>query len=262
MILVLMASMTWVGCATAAVGPPRLDAREIIRRSLKAVYGKDEVPSKKNWHFKFTGAFHKGKDWGTFESEAWDAANGSYYSKTLLKSRTGSITRILVITPKQGWELSGTKRVSFNKSAYDRHVEKVYSLYPLLDDNSLRLTVLGEGKVSIPYVHASARSFLFSSLFSTSIKTISVRVSSPWKPEVILHFDKKTWLIVKVDITVTAFFVLRMSESRFFWDYKTIDGRKMPMKEIRIEPGQWRQYTISEFRSVDRIDEKLFRKPW
>jgi hypothetical protein len=262
---VLAALIGWAGCATAAVGPPRTkaplpDAKEIIKRSLKATYGKDGVPSKKHWHRKLTGGVSTTRGHATAESEVWESAGGSYREKTCLNDRSESWTRLFVKTPTEAWEQVRETKLTGKKTHGPSMIR--FPLQPLLDDKETKLTVLGEGKVSIPWVFAQKRYPLLLQLVVKPIKAIAVRATKSGNPEFILHFNKKTWLLVMVHIRDTFLWVPTRNESLYFFDYKTVEGEKMPMGYLRLTPEGFTSLKVTECRAVDRIDEKLFRKPW
>lgn len=91
--------------------------------------------------------------------------------------------------------------------------------------------------------------------------TNAVKVSQPGKPEVTLFFDQRSGLLVKAAFRGRD--VTGLVEKEFvFSDHKEVSGIKLPMKELdyhkSLRMGEW---TIKEYRFVDKLEPSTFKKP-
>jgi hypothetical protein len=219
-------------------------AKEVVKRALKAVYGGRAVNKKKlrSWYVKYRGTYRKGAETGTVESELWISGDFSH-EKMCEKGNNGAKTTITVMTPKHRWTVCGRDKREDSNAAQPRHVARVLDLYPLLEDDRFRLTVLGEERVNW-------------------VGTVVLRVAAAGQPDVTLYFAKTTGLLVKVEVITYHLWVLPVRVQGFLSDYRRVDGVQVALKRSIVVHSYREDLKVVECRALDTIDRKLFRKPW
>src|SRR5262249_26691472 len=92
---------------------------------------------------------------------------------------------------------------------------------------------------------------------------VGVQVTFPGRPDVNLHFDKASGLLVKMEYrALDPNTEMEVAEERYFRDYKDMDGRKMPTRvEVRRDGNRFAEVEIVEIRLVDSFDDSLFTRP-
>jgi hypothetical protein len=139
-------------------------------------------------------------------------------------------------------EMTGDKLEYFLGQTYALNVT---SLLPLLADKEFKLATAGEKDVN-------------------GKKAAGVTVTREKKPTITLYFDKGTGLLVKSESKVKDEFQgwKEVSEEVFYEDYKDVGGRKFFGKMRVVRDGKpMIESTISEQKTAEKLDAKLFEKP-
>jgi len=139
-------------------------------------------------------------------------------------------------------EMTGEKHEYFMNQVYNLGVT---SLLPLLRDKEFKLATGGEKEVN-------------------GKKTVLVTVTRDKKPAVTLYFDKTTGLLAKSETKVKDQFQdwKEVTEEVYFSDYKDVNGKKHFGKMKIVRDGKTMiESTISDQKTADKLDAKLFEKP-
>ena len=83
----------------------------------------------------------------------------------------------------------------------------------------------------------------------------TVRLTSPFGPELVLYIDKKTKLLSRVMFNEGG------SQVEDFGDYKDVDGIKVAHKRKSTGGGRTTELTVSKVEWDPKIDNAIFAKP-
>jgi hypothetical protein len=90
---------------------------------------------------------------------------------------------------------------------------------------------------------------------------VTLKVETDGMPDVLLSFDRKTWLLVKHVTHMQLLFFPPFPMESVFSDFKTIEGCRVAMKRVYVDERGTDEEEIIEYRHVKELDEKLFREP-
>jgi hypothetical protein len=126
---------------------------------------------------------------------------------------------------------------------------------PLYKGKGYKLTMLGESRVE-------------------EKRVLGVKIASEGKPDVKLFFDKETGLLLKREhelsrtapagagVPAGADAPNSITVEILYEDYKESGGIKFPAKTTRLQGGQKiSEEEVTEFKAVEKFDEKTFAKP-
>jgi hypothetical protein len=225
------------------------DARAIVEKAVKALGHKpgdklEGITWKDNG--KFSGGGMAMPYTGDFAFQWPDK-----YRFTVSADVEGmKLNFIVVANGNKAWEsmLGMTQETAKEKHEFvmnQVYVLGVSSLLPLLTDKAYQLATAGEKDVN-------------------GQKTVLVTVTRDKKPAVTLYFDKTTGLLAKSDTKVKDQFQdwKEVTEEVYFSDYKDVNGKKRFGKMKIVRDGKTMiESTISDQKTVGKLDAKLFEKP-
>ena len=181
--------------------------------------------------------------------QTWTDASGR--SKVVLDWQDNgqklAVTRVL--DGHQGWEKINDKEAvagsakdlrEAQESLYQR---RLVLLYPLLEDKNITLSYLGESKVGDTPVHA-------------------VRVASPDRQDVDLHFDKVSGLLLKSECKVFSGMNRGKTIQIYRDNYVDREGVKIAAKVRMILDGRlYSEDELVEYRTIREFEPQTFAKP-
>src|SRR5262249_18415720 len=92
--------------------------------------------------------------------------------------------------------------------------------------------------------------------------TNGVRVSHQGHRDILLHFDKETGLLVKVDETIKDESDVERKQETFFKDYGTFAKIKIPTKVIVKRDGEgYFDAVVTDYQEMNKLPDKTFEKP-
>ncbi len=161
-----------------------------------------------------------------------------------------NLTFIAIANGAKAWEsaLGMTQEMSPEKLEYfldQTYAMNVTSLLPLLADKEFKLATAGEKDVN-------------------GKKATAVTVTRDKKPTITLYFDKASGLLVKSELKVKDEFqgFKEVQEEVYYDEYKDVGGRKFFGKMKVVRDGKpMIESTISEQKTAEKLDAKLFEKP-
>jgi hypothetical protein len=225
------------------------EARRVVEKALKAMGGKEKLADAKAATFKTKGKFHWfGADTdftGEFAMEGTTKGRSVFHFELMGKKQT----IIAVVNGKQGWVKTNDMVVEVDSKTLTTqmgdhgYITEMAMLLPLArGDKGIMLSPLEESKEGDRTV-------------------IGVEFSRKGYTTVRLFFDKETALPRKLEWKAS---VEGKEESHdiVLSDYKEIGGLKVAMKLMaRRKAKVFYEYEISDFKTIDRLDDKLLEKP-
>jgi hypothetical protein len=222
------------------------EARALLDQAIKA-HGGAALEKIKAHYFKGTGTVHVGDDF-PFTAEVYFM--GTTHSKSVIEvTAAGQVFRLTtVLAGDKGWKKvnnEATVDLKAEELTEERMVPYTFHLASLgpLKDKAYKLAILGEAKVN-------------------DQPAMGLRVSRDGYRDAVLYFDKKTHMLVKLEMSISDQGQEFMQEV-FFLDYKAIDGVQQAQKVTLKRDGK--PYIDAQFTEVrvyeQKLDANLFEKP-
>lgn len=244
--LLYLAAIGGLLASGAARANDRDKALAAIERAIKAHGGEDNLLRAQLMARTATGVMSVGKDLPFAEEMVFQLPNR--FRLNLLVGEGAQKSRILlVVNGDKGWQSSGGAVTELGKERLDELLEEAYfytltSLVPLKKDSAYELTLLPEAKVA-------------------GKPAASVRVVRKGRPEVRLHFDRDSGLLVKAERQARDMGKL-IDKQYLFSDHKDFDGVKLAGTQIELHGGhKFLELKVTSYKFPSQVDEKLFGKP-
>jgi len=154
---------------------------------------------------------------------------------------------LLVVNGDKGWQSTGGMSMELGKERLEELLEEAYvfsltTYLPLKKDNVFELATLPEIKVN-------------------DQPAVGVKVARKGRPDVKLHFDKQSGLLVRIERRAREGGVL-VDKEYIYSEHKEFDGIKMATKHIENVNGRkFSDVTVSSYKFPRQADEKWFDKP-
>ena len=92
-------------------------------------------------------------------------------------------------------------------------------------------------------------------------EAVTLKVATKGMPDVLLSFDRKSWLVVKDEYCSSLFFLASSRVETTYSRFKKIEGCQIPMKWVIVREDSKSEKEILECKHLEKINERLFRKP-
>lgn len=116
-------------------------------------------------------------------------------------------------------------------------------LFPLLDGEAFTLKTVGEATIN-------------------DRRAVGVRVSSKGHSDLVMYFDKESYLLVKTDAKGIDEDRQEVTVEEILSDYKEVRGAKIPFKKVVFVNGRKHlEAEIKEIRPLGKIDSSVFGQP-
>ena len=218
---------------------------DVILKAIKAHGGKEKLARSLVCHYRSKGTLFVGNRQTSVVDECWMNGPNQTRDFITLTHEKDSLALVRVFDGKRGWQQEGgTVRdltpEEVRKEQSSAYALRVKRLFPLLEDNGIRLS-------SLPSIKVDGR------------EAVGVKVSADGEPTIELYFDSESHLLVKI---VYQFGGDRKPEEHFFSDYRDIQGLKVAMKRaIFVDGKKMLEDATTTYELLDKIDPKLFAKP-
>ena len=225
------------------------DAKAVVEKAIKARGDKPDA--------KFTAMTWKDKgkfSGGGFElpyTADWAFQAPDKYRFVLVGTfGDAKITLTVVVDGEKAWEAEGdtVREITGQKLEYVRgeaYQLWVMALAPLVTDKGFTLaTAKGKDVNGKP--------------------TSAVKVTRDKQPAITLYFDKESGLLVKREVMVKDEFQKwkEVLDEVYVSDYKEVDGAKVFTTLKIVRDGKTMiESTLSDVKSAEKLDAKLFEKP-
>jgi hypothetical protein len=225
------------------------EARRVVEKALRALGGKEKLAGVKAATFKTKGKFYWFGAGTDFTGEM--AVQGLAKARTVMtfEFMGKKQTIVAVVYGDKGWVKANDVVTEIDQKTLavqtgdHGYITEMAMLLPLArGDKGATLAPVGDGKVG-------------------GRPTTGVEISRKNYPTVRLSFDKDTALPLKLEWKAS---VEGKQETHdiLLGDYKEIGGLKVAMKLTARRNGKvFYEYEVSDFRIVDRLDDKLLEKP-
>jgi len=225
------------------------DARAIVEKAVKAL-GHQPGDKLTAISWKDNGKFSGGGMSMPYTGDFYFQWPDKYRFAVSADLEGMKLTFTAIANGNKAWEsaLGMTQEMTGEKHEYfmnQVHTLGITSLLPLLKDKEFKLATAGEKEVD-------------------GKKTLLVKVTRDKKPTVTLYFDKETGLLAKSETRVKDEFQgwKEVTDETFFSDYKEVGGKKRFGRMKIVRDGKTMlDSTLSEQKTADKLDPKLFEKP-
>jgi hypothetical protein len=222
-------------------------ARELVERAIESQGGREQVEKLFNrWMAKIEGTAGSLRLTGTLSHDGPD--RGRIATKLV---RDGQTIEVIVVSDGSGraWrkigdvsqEVTGKELEEMKDGGW--RSRKVRFLLPLLTDEGIQLSLLGESVVA-------------------DRPAQGIRVKSKGHRDVDVYFDKESGRLAKMESRVKSPDNHDIVLEQVFSDYKEFDGVKLATTFTKYENGrQTSVERIVDLKFVDEIDPNLFARP-
>jgi hypothetical protein len=232
------------------------EAEAILDKAIKAVGGEEKLTKLRSFTVTYRGKFYMGDQTGIVMSEfSYDLPSRSRRHSVI---EDGEVLTIeCVISGKQGW-------VSFNGKTSDLTQEQIVREKDYIEEGFLR-----DLAIHLPLLKGKA--YKVTPLGDSKVgdrRAAGIKVSREGQPDIQLHFDKDTGLMLKRSwLTEESPTPKSPSVKPVMWevlfdDYKEVGGVKYPTKQTMFRNAKkTNEGTITELKIVEKFDERTFAKP-
>jgi len=227
----------------------KAEARRVVEKALRAMGGKEKLAGVKAATFRTKGKFYWFGAGTDFTGEM--AVQGLAKARTVMtfEFMGKKQTIIAVVNGDKGWVKANDTVTEIDQKTLavqmgdHGYITEMAMLLPLArGDKGATLSPVGDSKVG-------------------DRPTTGVEISRKNYSTVRLFFDKETALPLKLEWKAS---VKGKKETHdiLLADYKEIGGLKVARKLTARRNGKvFYEYKISDFKTVDRLDDKLLEKP-
>jgi hypothetical protein len=242
-------------CFTLAAGgaaraDDQADMKKLVDKAVKAAGGAEKLAKVKAFTMKFKGKVHVDGNAYNYTAE-WFTQFPDRQKIVVnvdINGQNFTITRVLNQT--KGWvKMGDNEATAMTKKRVATEKEDLYarSLANLVGLRAKGIKLAPVGEVDIG-----------------NKKAVGVKVSRKGHKDVNMYFDKKTCLLLKMEITTKDMDTDKeVTITTFYKDYKKTDGLMHPTKmTIKKDGKDYVDVTeISEYTVEDKLDASTFDKP-
>jgi hypothetical protein len=231
------------------VGPARADdAKDVLDRAIKAVGGQDKLDKIKAISWKTKGTITINGTDSEFTSQATAQGLDKYRSEAEADLGGNKVKILGVVNGDKGWGKFGDMGMAMDK---DRLANEKRSLYVMLTPVTLvplagkgfKIELAGEEKVG-------------------DSPAVVLKVTGPDGKDFKIFFHKKTNLPIKVVAQLKGFMGEDVTQETIYGEWKEMGGIKKATKiESKRDGEKFINQTITEFKILDKVDEKTFAEP-
>jgi hypothetical protein len=248
-----MRKLVWSACAAGlwlgALGGARADdaALGVLERAVKAHGGEERLAKIRADKVKLKGVFYVAAKEIPFTAETTVQLPGQFRNViqltgdrkvTILQILNGDKTYVAFDGQPQKVEAAAAAEIREMMQ-----LDQAVRLVPLLADKSFTLEGLGESKVGDQAVWG-------------------VKASAKGRRDVLLFFDKETYLLVKTEHQLNDGGDKEVKQEEFYSDFKDVDGYKRPMKiSVRRNGNKLMEAELTDVHYLDKVDDAEFAKP-
>ena len=239
-----------LGLAIPARADEQADLKAIVEKAVKASGGEEKLTKFKAMNMKMKGKFYGMGDGIDYTMEIWVQQPAQSKSEVSIEANGMKFTFAQVLNGDKGWTSIAGKTDDMDKEAVEEGKEVMYAgrvtqLAPLVKEKGFTFAALGDMKIG-------------------DHETVGVKVSSKDHRDVNLYFDKKTNLLVKSESNVKDLMAggKEVNQETYYEDYKEVDGIQRAGKiVIKREGKDYVDGELTEFKPMEKLDDKLFDKP-
>jgi hypothetical protein len=240
-------------CALALIaGPARAgdvkDPATILDKAIKALGGANALAKVKAYTWKSKGTISLGGNDSEFTLQG--ALRGIDHARQEFELNINDmkVVGLTVIAGDKGWRKFGDMSMELDKDALGNEKRNVYllaiptTLLPL-KDKGFKLEPGGEDKVN-------------------GKPAVGIKATAPDGKDFTLYFDKESGLPAKQVAKVIGFMGEEAAQETTYADWKEFQGIKKATKlETKRDGARFVEQTITEFRVLDKVEDKLFAEP-
>ena len=224
------------------------DAAAIVEQGIAALGGKEKLGQAKVLTWKAKGTLSLGDNTSEFTSQT--TAQGLDRSRGEFEGDFGGnkFKGVTVIAGDKGWRKFGDMNMEMDADALANEKRSLYlqiipaTLLPLTQ-KEFKVAAAGEEKVS-------------------DKDAVVLKVTAPDGKDFQLSFDKESGLPVKLVAKVQGFMGEEFTQETTFDGYKDFDGIKKATKIENKRDGQtFVKIELTEFKALDKVDDKTFAQP-
>jgi hypothetical protein len=243
-----------IGAALALAlvsGPARAadnDTAAVLDKAIKALGGADNLTKALNATWKTKGTISiMGSD-NPFTTHVTVQGLGHFRQEFEGEFGGNKVSGATVVAGDKGWRKFGDNVMELDKDGLANEKRAVYlNVVPItivpLKGKGFKVESAGEEKVA-------------------DKPAIVLKVTGPDGKDFKLYFDKESGLPVKMVAKVVGFMGDEHTQETTYGDYKEMSGIKKATKVNAKRDGEkFIDATVTEFRTLDKVDPKTFEEP-
>ena len=224
------------------------DAAAIVEKGIAALGGKEKLSQAKVLTWKSKGALTFGDNTSEFTSQT--TAQGLDRSRSEFEGDFGGnkFKGVTVIAGDKGWRKFGDMNMELDADALGNEKRSLYlQLVPItllpLTQKEFKVESAGEEKVG-------------------DKDALVLKVTAPDGKDFQLALDKESGLPVKLVAKIRGFMGEEFTQETTFGGYKDFDGIQKATKIENKRDGQtFIKIELTEFKTLDKVDDKTFAQP-
>jgi hypothetical protein len=242
--IVITAALVCVGFAGAQGSQD--EARAILEKAIKAEGGEATLKKFKAATIKLKGRVEAGGGIDINQTIRF-LLPGKFREEVSFEVNGMAINTVTIFDGKKGVLLVNDKEVKIDKlDDALREASQMIEAFQLLPFRAkgYELTAVGEAQVN-------------------GKPAIGLRVSKKGQPDLTLHFDKESYLLVKAQHrTVDPTSGMEMDQERIVTEYKKVDGAMQPGKvQVNRDGKKFLEAEVTEYKRLESLDDGLFKLP-
>src|SRR5262249_16814694 len=224
------------------------EARAVLEKAIKAHGGAEKLAQAKAVQTKGKGKMQLMGNDAAFTIDSQVQFPDGFKNAMQMEFNNMNFAITAVFNGKKGW----VSVLNMTKEFEEKDLQAIHR----------SLHAEGMGRL----VHLRDKKFKLSPLGEAQVNdraAVGLLVTCEGKPDVNLFFDKQSHLLVKLEYRTTApMSAQEVTETRFYRDYKEIDGRQSPTRiEVQHDGKVYLDLEVTEARVVDGFDDSVFARP-
>jgi hypothetical protein len=223
-------------------------ANAILEKAIKALGGEARLGKAKAVTWKGKGTISFGGNDNEFTTES--TVSGLDRFRGVFEGEFGGnkVMGVTVLAGDKGWRKIGDNQMELDKDGVANEKRTVYlQVLPMLvlplKDKAFKIEAAGEEKVG-------------------DKAAVAIKVTPVDGKTFRLSFDKQSGLPVKVVAKVIGFMGEEFTQETTYGDYKDFKGIKKATKiESKRDGEKFLDYSVTDFRVLDKVDAKMFSEP-
>ncbi len=235
-----------VGPAANLVRADDKDPQTILDKAIKAIGGEEKLKKAEAISWKTKGTITFGGNENDADTHATAKGLDHYRRETEING--GDRKFIVVLAGDKGWRKFGDDPMELDGDALANQKRSLYlEVLPVtlvgLKGKDFKLEAAGEEQVN-------------------GKPAAGIKVTGPDGKDFTLYFDKESGLPVKLVAKVAGFQGNEFTQETTYKDYKDFGGIKKATKvESKRDGEDFIKSEITEFKVLDKVDDKTFSEP-
>jgi hypothetical protein len=241
-------ALLFVAAPTVAALGDDKDPQAILDKAIQALGGEEKLKKAEVISWKAKGTITFGGNEMDVKTQSVSKGLSHYRRESEIETDQGARKFIMVLGGDKGWMKFGDEPREMEDEALANQKRTAYldvvptTLVPL-KGKGFKVEAAGETKVD-------------------DKPAVGLKVTAPDGKDFTLFFDKDSGLPVKLVARVAGFQGNEFTQETTYKDYKDFDGIKKATKiESKRDGENFAKSEITEFKVLDKVDDKTFSEP-